>query len=70
MTFLYLTNWLTRAGAFYLYFLLATIGWVVFLLFLPETGGKSLEEMEQLFSGKLIVLGNSIQYVFTDHPVM
>ena len=57
MTFLFLTNWLTRAGAFYLYCGLGLIGWVIFLLFLPETGGKSLEEMEQLFSGSVIVLG-------------
>lgn len=56
MTFLFLTNWLTRAGAFYLYCGLGLLGWVVFLLFLPETGGKSLEQMEQLFSGDLIVL--------------
>ena len=57
MTFLSLTSLLTRAGAFYLYCGLGLLGWVVFLLFLPETGGKSLEEMEQLFSGRLIVLG-------------
>ena len=57
MTFLSLTNWLTRAGAFYLYCGLGLLGWLIFLLFLPETGGKSLEEMAQLFSGSLIVLG-------------
>ena len=56
MTFLFLTNGLTRYGAFYLYCGLAVIGWVVFLLFLPETKVRTLEQFESLFSGKLIVL--------------
>jgi len=56
MTFLFLTTGLTRYGAFYLYCGLAVIGWVVFLLFLPETRGRTLEQIESLFSGKLIVL--------------
>ena len=47
---------LTRYGAFYLYCGLAVIGWVVFLLFLPETKVRTLEQFESLFSGKLIVL--------------
>ena len=58
MTFLFLTNWLTRAGAFLLYCGFGVIGWLIFYLYLPETGGKSLEEMEQLFSGKLLVVGS------------
>ena len=59
MTFLFLTSWLTRAGAFLLYCGLALLGWVIFFLFLPETSGRSLEEMEQLFSGKLIVVNKN-----------
>ena len=56
MTFLFLTSWLTRAGAFFLYCGLGLLGWIIFFLFLPETSGKSLEEMEQLFSGKLLMI--------------
>eukprot|EP00092_Neocalanus_flemingeri_P039778 GFUD01043318.1.p1 GENE.GFUD01043318.1~~GFUD01043318.1.p1 ORF type:complete len:517 (+),score=77.81 GFUD01043318.1:119-1669(+) len=56
MTFLFLTTGLTRYGAFYLYCGLAVLGWVIFLLFLPETQGRTLEQMESLFSGKVIVL--------------
>ena len=59
MTFLFLTSWLTRAGAFLLYCGLALLGWIIFFLFLPETSGRSLEEMEQLFSGKLIVVNKN-----------
>lgn len=55
ITFLSLTNWLTRAGAFLLYCCLGALGWVIFFLFLPETSGKSLEEMEELFSGPVVV---------------
>lgn len=56
MTFLFLTQWLTRCGAFYLYAGLALLGWAVFFLLLPETQGRSLEQMEALFSGPLLVL--------------
>ena len=55
ITFLSLTNLLTRAGAFLLYCGLGALGWIIFWLFLPETSGKSLEEMETLFSGRLLV---------------
>ena len=55
MTFLTLTDLLTRAGAFFLYGALAALGTGVFYLFLPETRGRSLEEMTTLFSGPLIV---------------
>ena len=55
MTFLTLTDLLTRAGAFFLYGGLAALGTAVFYLFLPETRGRSLEEMTQLFSGPLRV---------------
>jgi len=56
MTFLFLTQWLTRCGAFYLYAGLALLGWATFFLILPETQGRSLEQMEALFSGSLVVL--------------
>ena len=50
MTFLSLTEWITRYGAFWLYGGIAICGWVFFFVYLPETKGKSLEELEYLFS--------------------
>ncbi|CAH1782788.1 unnamed protein product [Owenia fusiformis] len=49
MTFLTLTQTITKYGAFWLYSGLALLG-LAFLFFrLPETKGKSLEEVEELF---------------------
>ena len=42
------------SGAFWLYSGFALIGLIVFTLCLPETKGKQLEEVEQLFSEPLI----------------
>jgi len=50
MTFLTLTEILTRQGAFLFYSGLATVGLILFWWLLPETKGRSLEEMEILFS--------------------
>lgn len=52
MTFLSLTRVITKQGAFYLYALLASLGFVYFALVLPETRGKTLEELEDLFADK------------------
>ena len=49
MTFLTLTEWITRFGAFWLYGGISFCGWVFFFFYLPETKGKSLEELEHLF---------------------
>ena len=57
LTFLTLTQVLTNHGAYYLYALIALIGWLLFFVFLPETKGKSLEEIESLFEGSLLKLG-------------
>ncbi|XP_023718603.1 proton myo-inositol cotransporter isoform X2 [Cryptotermes secundus] len=51
MTFLTLTQVLTREGAFYLYAGFAGLGLITLLFLLPETKGRSLEEMETVFSG-------------------
>lgn len=51
ITFLHLTRYLTRYGAFGLYVCLALCGWIFIFLLLPETKGKSLEEVEELFKG-------------------
>lgn len=50
MSFLSLTQSLTRFGTFWLYSGLALIGLIVLALFLPETKGKTLEEVEGLFA--------------------
>ena len=50
MTFLTLTETITKQGAFYLYTGIALLGLLLFLWLLPETKGKSLEEVEQLFA--------------------
>jgi len=49
MTFLSLTRAITKFGAFYLYAILAAAGFVYFYFVLPETKGKTLEELEDLF---------------------
>ena len=41
---------LTNTGAFSFYATWNLIGWVLILLFLPETKGKTLEELDQVFS--------------------
>ncbi|XP_077868444.1 proton myo-inositol cotransporter-like [Saccoglossus kowalevskii] len=50
MTFLTLTDALTRHGAFFLYSGLSLLGFFFIFVFLPETKGKKLEEVIQLFS--------------------
>ncbi|KAM7250983.1 hypothetical protein ACFE04_022866 [Oxalis oulophora] len=49
MTFLSLTKGITIGGAFFLFFGIATIAWLFFFTLLPETQGRTLEDMEGLF---------------------
>lgn len=56
LTFLTLTRVLSNHGAYYLYASIAFIGWLLFFVFLPETKGKSLEEIELLFQEPLFTL--------------
>lgn len=49
MTFLSLSDAITKAGAFGLYSALAVLGLIFIFLFIPETKGRSLEDMEVLF---------------------
>ncbi|CAK9139018.1 unnamed protein product [Ilex paraguariensis] len=49
MTFISLYNAITIGGAFFLYTGIAMVAWVFFYTLLPETQGRTLEEMEQLF---------------------
>ncbi|KAH9603704.1 hypothetical protein KSS87_007455 [Heliosperma pusillum] len=49
LTFLSLTNAITVGGGFFIFGGIATIAWLFFFTFLPETRGKTLEEMHELF---------------------
>ncbi|XP_043709870.1 putative polyol transporter 1 isoform X1 [Telopea speciosissima] len=49
MTFISLYNAITIGGTFFLFAGIATVAWAFFFTFLPETRGKTLEEMEGLF---------------------
>lgn len=52
LTFLNLMKWITRYGAFWLYGGIALAGWVFFYFMVPETKGKSLEELETIMAPK------------------
>ncbi|KAG7035098.1 Polyol transporter 5 [Cucurbita argyrosperma subsp. argyrosperma] len=49
MTFLSLYKAITIGGAFFLFAAVASVAWIFFYTTLPETQGKTLEEMEGLF---------------------
>lgn len=50
MTFLSLINAITIGGAFFMFAGMSVLAWIFFFFFLPETKGRSLEEMEQVFT--------------------
>ncbi|MQM11430.1 hypothetical protein Taro_044335 [Colocasia esculenta] len=52
MSFLSLYKAITIGGAFFLYCGVATVAWVFFYTYLPETRGRTLEEMEEVFANK------------------
>ena len=52
MSSLSLYNTITVAGSFYLYAAISAVTWVFIYLLLPETRGRSLEEMQVLFGGE------------------
>ncbi|KAG9509767.1 Proton myo-inositol cotransporter, partial [Fragariocoptes setiger] len=49
-TFLTLTEALTTHGTFYMYSIISSIGWILLFWKLPETRGRSLEEVSSLFA--------------------
>ncbi|XP_077233296.1 putative polyol transporter 1 [Tasmannia lanceolata] len=49
MTFISMYNAMTIGGTFFMFAGIATVSWMFFYTFLPETRGKTLEEMETLF---------------------
>ncbi|XP_074644387.1 proton myo-inositol cotransporter-like [Tubulanus polymorphus] len=59
MTFLTSTEALTRHGTFWLYACLAMVGFSVLFFLLPETKGKTLEEVEGLFARPWFGKGSS-----------
>ncbi|KAJ8645758.1 hypothetical protein MRB53_007506 [Persea americana] len=54
MTFLSLSKAITIGGSFFLYSGIATVAWVFFYTFLPETRGRTLEDMECLFKRSML----------------
>ena len=52
MSSLSLYNTITVAGSFYLYAAISVVTWVFIYMLLPETRGRSLEEMQVLFGGE------------------
>uniref|UniRef100_A0A8C4NEC6 Solute carrier family 2 member 13b n=1 Tax=Eptatretus burgeri TaxID=7764 RepID=A0A8C4NEC6_EPTBU len=53
LTFLHLAEYLKYFGVFFLYLGLSFLGFIFLALTLPETRGRSLEEVQQLFSTSL-----------------
>nr|CAB3491435.1 unnamed protein product [Digitaria exilis] len=49
MTFLSMSKAITIGGSFFLYAGIAVLAWVFFFTSLPETRGRTLEEMGKLF---------------------
>ncbi|KAK3711146.1 hypothetical protein QZH41_020717 [Actinostola sp. cb2023] len=50
LTFLDLMKWMTRPGAFWLYGSISLAGLIFFYALVPETKGKSLEELETIMA--------------------
>ncbi|KAI3887289.1 hypothetical protein MKW92_008490 [Papaver armeniacum] len=52
MSFLSLSNAITIGGSFFLFSAVAIVAWCFFFFLCPETKGKSLEDIEELFTRK------------------
>ncbi|XP_047453374.1 proton myo-inositol cotransporter-like isoform X2 [Mugil cephalus] len=59
LTFLHIAEFLTYYGAFFLYTALVALGLVFVLGCLPETQGLQLEDIENLFTGRLCSCGGT-----------
>ncbi|XP_065313731.1 proton myo-inositol cotransporter-like isoform X2 [Gordionus sp. m RMFG-2023] len=60
MTFLTLTEKIGKHVTFWIYTTFACLGFLIFLRYLPETKGKSLEDMEMIFSEKSPILSSPL----------
>lgn len=52
MSFISIYKAITIGGAFFMFGGISVLAWVFFFFFLPETKGRTLEEMEDIFSKK------------------
>jgi facilitated trehalose transporter len=52
----YLNHWIDRHGAFILYGIISILATIFFYFCLPETKGKTLQEIEDYFSGRITSL--------------
>ncbi|PSS30816.1 Polyol transporter like [Actinidia chinensis var. chinensis] len=52
MSFISIYKAITIGGAFFMFAGVSVLAWIFFYFFLPETKGKTLEEMEAIFSKK------------------
>lgn len=50
VTYLYLEKWIRLSGVFYLHGVISVIGFWYYWRYLPETEGKSLEQIESYFT--------------------
>ncbi|KAL6222432.1 hypothetical protein ACLB2K_005824 [Fragaria x ananassa] len=50
MSFISIYKAITIGGTFFMFAGMSVLAWVFFFFFLPETKGRSLEEMEMVFS--------------------
>ncbi|KAL6012353.1 Dolichyl-phosphate-mannose--protein mannosyltransferase 6 [Asimina triloba] len=67
MTFISLYKGITIGGAFFLFGGMSILAWIFFFFLLPETRGKSLEEMEEVFSKRSISMnGGGVEMGRTD----
>ncbi|CAN6284207.1 unnamed protein product [Urochloa humidicola] len=62
MTFLSLSKGITIGGSFFLYAGIASFAWVFFFTYLPETRGRTLEQMGELFGIPNMAGGDSYHH--------
>ncbi|PAN48935.1 hypothetical protein GQ55_9G426800 [Panicum hallii var. hallii] len=67
MTFLSLSKGITIGGSFFLYAGIASLAWIFFFTYLPETRGRTLEQMGELF-GIPNMTGDSDSYQQQQSP--